>query len=184
VSTHIEVGSDSDSPVGRAPSEGTRQRQEIFLLEYAKTASLSASSAKAGVSEATARHWMRGKNAEIALHRIRERLLRTEGASVGLRVLLEIAEDTKAPSHVRRAAAKDLLGLGGHSEAVAAAQAAAEVQRKGLEDMTADELERVAAAAAATLAQLRRQSATVDVTPDPPDPPEVTPALPDASSLL
>lgn len=181
MSTHIEVGFDIVRSGGRLPAEEARLRQERFLSKYARTGDLEASSAFAGISVETGRKWMRGSDVETLLHRLRERVLRTEGASVGVKVLLEIAQDRSAPQHVRRAAAKDLLGLGGHSEAVAAAQAAAEVQRKGLEDMTADELERVAAAAAATLAQLRRQSATIDVAPDPPAMP---PGPPDASSLL
>lgn len=107
--------------------------------------------------------------------------MRVEGASVGYAVLLELARGEGTPAHVRRAAAKDLLEFGGHSAAGAAAAAADLKARKGLEEMTADELERLAVASAATLQQLRRQAGTIDITPDPP---RVTPKVDDPTSLL
>jgi hypothetical protein len=150
----------------------------VFLREYAATGNISYAAEKAGVSVSICYRWIRLPECKSALHDARDNLLQTKGASVGLRVLLELAESPATPANVRRAAAKDLLGFGGHSEAVSAAAMAALGARKGLEDMNADELERLAAASAATLAQLRRQAAVIDV------PPDITPEPPDPSSLL
>jgi hypothetical protein len=44
----------------------------------------------------------------------RQRLLATEGASLGYAVLMELAGDQSVNAGVRRQAAKDLLNLGGH----------------------------------------------------------------------
>ena len=86
--------------------------------------------------------------------------------------------DDATPANARLGAAKELLALAGHSAAQAATDAAAGRTAAALQDMSADQLERMIAGAAATLHQLRRQASVVDVAPDPP------PASPDPASLL
>lgn len=66
-----------------------------------------------------------------------QRRLQVEGAPLGLRVLTEIARDTKAPAGVRVDCAKTLLSRGGHVEPKAAESQAGE---KDLSDMSQDEL--------------------------------------------
>lgn len=158
---------------------GVRDRAALvkFLHEYARSGHIGAAAWAAQVSESTAKGWIQRPDVITLLHAARERLLQTEGASVGLRVLLELAEGPSVPAAVRRAAAKDLLALGGHSEVVAAQKSLAGQAPKSLQDMAPDELERTIAAASATLAQLRRPVINADAAP-------VTPRTPDPASLL
>jgi hypothetical protein len=65
------------------------------------------------------------------------RILRTEGAVVGLRTLLEIAQDETAPKGVRADCAKALLDRGGY---VAPRAEAAEPSEKMLTEMSPAEL--------------------------------------------
>jgi len=150
----------------------------IFLRHLAITGNLAASAEKAGISMPTARAWPAQPEVISALQSSRDRIIRTEGASLGLKVLLDLAGDVATPAHTRLNAARELLALAGHSAAQAATDAAKGREAAALQDMSADQLERMIAGAAATLQQLRRQVTVVDVSPD------GAPASADPASLL
>lgn len=152
-----------------------------FVMEYAKSGVLETAVTAAGISQPTARKWLSNPDLVRAIHSCREWLFRTEGASTGYRVLMEIAGSEAAPAHVRVSASKTLLALGGHSEALAAQATVAGQGSKPLHDMTPEELERLISGAAATLSSLRRPVLDVPGEPDPPaDPPDTD----DPASLL
>jgi hypothetical protein len=154
------------------------ERLATFVESLALTGSIKDAAAKAGIHERTGHFWIRRPDVVNLLHSARDMLIRTKGAAVGLQALVEIAKDPASPAGARVQASKELLALAGHSGAQAAADAAKARDAAALQDMSADQLERMIAGAAATLSQLRRQANTIDVAPDP------APASPDPSTLL
>ena len=156
------------------------KREELarFVAYMAETGDVISSASRAGITERTSRNWTNQPEVIAAIHSERERIIRTKGASTALKVLLEMVETEKTPAHTRLNAARELLALAGHSAAQAATDAAAGRTAAALQDMSADQLERMIAGAAATLHQLRRQATTIDVAPDP------APVPPDPASLL
>ena len=171
MSNIFESGPIAARAPGRPISGEMDPIREKFLLAYAQTGNTAVSARFAGISVDSGRKWLRDSDSAAAVHSVRERIIRTTGASLGLKVLMDLARDVNVPATVRRQAARDLLGLAGHSEAVAAGDVASQGQRRGLGDLSADELARLQAAAAATLDQLRRP--VVDVTPE--DAPDSSP---------
>lgn len=155
----------------------------VFLKAYADNMSLEGAALLAGVDPDAARDWLARPDVQTALHRRRSARIRSEGAEVALDALIALARGTGGvPAAVRRAAARDLLALAGHTEAAAAAEVAPQAGRQ-LHEMGADDLERIAAGAAATLAALRRQVGTVDSAADS-VPPGVSPGAARGAGLL
>lgn len=150
----------------------------VFIREISRGASTVSAARAAGVPADTARRWLSQPGVIHAVHEARCIIIRSDGASAALRTLLAMVEDPATPASARLGAAKELLALAGHSAAQAATDAAAGRATAALQDMSADQLERMIAGAAATLQQLRRQASVVDVAPDP------APAPPDPASLL
>ena len=174
----MSTGTEGWAPLGMLRQEFGERASVVsrFVIEYAKRGVLDRACDEAGISQTTGRGWLSNPSAVRALHSCREWLFRTEGASTGYRVLVELANDGLTPANVRVQAAKTLLALGGHSEALAAQATAAGQAAKSLHDMDAGELERLIAGASATLQTLSRPvldqpagPVTLDVTPDPPD---------------
>jgi hypothetical protein len=143
------------------------ERFKKFIEYQALSGNTSEAARLAGVVERTARGWIARSDVISAIHAYRERMIKTHGASLALKTLLAMVESDATPANVRFQAASKLLALAGHAEAHAAADAAKAKAGEALQDMSADQLERMIAGAAATLHQLRRQVSVVDVAPDP-----------------
>jgi hypothetical protein len=86
-----------------------------------------------------------------------ELVLRGEGAAVGVRTLIRIASNEKAPFNAQVAAAGHLVKLNGYGEAIGA-QAGA----KALSEMTRAELADARARAMVLLAELESGARTID----------------------
>ncbi len=67
-----------------------------------------------GLTELAHHNLLRQSAIVWAIRVERQRLLSTEGASLGYKVLMDLARDESVQPAVRRSAAKDLLNLGGH----------------------------------------------------------------------
>lgn len=137
-----------------------------FVREMAEHGDARAAAAISGVNVSTAYIWLRDDGVLDALHHERERLIRTKGAAVAFKALLEMVESDKTPAAARVQSAKTLLGLAGHSEGAAAADVAGRKGRQNMADMDADQLERMIAGAKATLEAHRKQATVIDVAPD------------------
>lgn len=162
----------------RARDPARRAAEEIFARVVALTGDISLASREAGISSVSGYAWIRSESVLNAVRKVRNGRIQSEGAAVGLATLLEIAADKGAPAGARVQASKELLALAGHNAGQAAADAAKGATGAALQEMTADDLERLIAGASATLGQLRRQAATIDVAPD------SAPDQPPAASLM
>lgn len=154
------------------------ERLATFVESLALSGNVAQASREAGITERTGYGWIRIPGVISDIHAARDRMIKTYGAAVGLQTLMAVAKDPASPAGARVQASKELLSLAGHSGAQAAADAAKARDAAALQDMSADQLERMIAGAAATLSQLRRQAQVVDVAPDP------APASPDPATLL
>lgn len=168
------MSTQSDLTTRATPAQRSR-----FVAVLARTGSVAEAAESAGIHPETGRRWIRADPDLLgAVHAAREIVIRSEGAGLALRVLLEMVERDTTPANVRLQAAKLLLETAGHSAAGAAADVARARDAAALQDLSADQLERMIAAARGTLDQLRRQVAVVDVTP------AVTPDSPEIASLF
>ncbi|MFT8246364.1 transposase [Roseomonas sp. BN140053] len=151
----------------------TAERQKAAARVLANCSSVADAARQLDVSEATLRRWMVQEDFANLILRAREHFLRTEGATLGVRVMMELAEgrpytDEKGDTQFRIAApvrfqaAKELLAFGGHSQAGAAAEVAGARRQENLHEMSADQLERQIAAAQAALEEARRQVAVLE----------------------
>ncbi len=172
------MGNDSESADLVGPQPRNARQLSVFVREMAEHGIVAEAARKCNVTERCARGWLSFSRVISEIHKERERIINAYGASVGLRVLRELAENLSTPSNTRLGAARELLALAGHSAAQAAADATKARAGAALQDMDADQLERMIAGAAATLQQLRRQASVVDVAPD------KAPDAPDPASLL
>lgn len=77
----------------------------------------------------------------VAIHLEIQRRIVTEGAPLGLRVLVELAKDDTVPGAVRRACARDLMAMAGHVAPKASEQG--DKGAKPLHEMSSDELRAV-----------------------------------------
>ncbi|WP_035670094.1 hypothetical protein [Bradyrhizobium liaoningense] len=95
--------------------------------------------------------------AEDVRRRARHQLM-TKGAEVGVRVLIELAEDTKQKGSTRGAAAKSLVQLSGISSAAALSEA-------DLAELPADKIRSLLAEAERALADRMAKMKTIDHEP-------------------
>lgn len=149
-----------------------------FVREMALYGNIDTASRNAGINVQTAYIWLRSDEVMDAVHLEREKIIRTKGAAIAIKALLDMTEKESTPAASRVVAAKTLLGLAGHSEGAAAADVAGRKGRQNMADMDADQLERMIAGAKATLEAHRKQVTTIDVVPD------VAPNDSTSSSLL
>lgn len=122
------------------PRKGGRltPRERLFVQHMARTDDPVYSATKAGYSAAQrmATHNANSPAIQSEIAAARNRL-RTEGATIGVGVLIELAGDKKAPPGVRRAAANDLVKHSG----IGAAEGEAD---KPLDELTGAELDALA----------------------------------------
>lgn len=148
--------------------------QRAFAGHMARTNDATYSAARAGYSQPASDGSQLMKIERVAeecRRRARNRLM-TEGAEVGVSVLIELASDTKQKGSTRGAAAKALVQLSG----VAGAQ---DLTEKDLSDMTPDELRSVLAAARAKLEERINQARTIEHEPaEEPESPQIAQAAP------
>lgn len=107
-------------------------QERSFADAYALTNNAEFAAHKAGYKSSSALAKASDDALQARIHAARQRL-RTEGAEIGVGVLIELAQDKATPSGVRRAAASDLVKLSG----VGASEGEAE---KPLSEMSAAEL--------------------------------------------
>lgn len=81
---------------------------------------------------------LRLPNVISAIHSEISRRIVSEGAPLGLKILLELGRDPTVPGAVRRACARDLMAMAGH--VAPKASEAAPGGSKPLHEMTSDEL--------------------------------------------
>lgn len=147
-----------------APDE-RKQLMELFVAHLAVTGSVERAATAVGVNGPTARYWISKPGFQNSLFSERSRAIQN-GAGLALKVLMEVMQEPSTPAAVRVTAATKLLGLAGHAEATAAADAAGGSGPAALHELTEDQLARHIAAAGATLAALRSQPMVLDVVPD------------------
>ena len=143
-------------------------QEERFVEHYARTNDPTYAAAKAGYAHPQPRgsQNLQKPGLMALVQQARERLC-TEGAAVGVGVLLELALDAKrVPPGVRRAAASDLVKYSG----VAADASGDNVEPH---EMTADQLAAARRAQELRLAAIDAAAATraVDITPGSAEPP-------------
>jgi hypothetical protein len=111
-------------------------KEQVFVQHYATSGDATYAAEKAGyASRDSAAHLVPAKpRIATAVEAIRERL-RTEGAEIGVKTLIDLARDDKIPPGIRRAAASDLVKYSGVS-------GLDESTRKDLADMTLEEIEK------------------------------------------
>jgi len=162
--------------VGKRKGTLTPMQRE-FSRQMAATGDATYSATKAGYRAPAVLGSRLANQADVAedvRRRARQRLM-TEGAEVGVRVLLELASDVKQKGSTRGAAAKSLVQLSG----IAGAQALSEGD---LADMPADQIRTLLAEAQRALEA--RISAAKTIEHEPAAAPESAPIAQDAPNLF
>lgn len=187
-STRIEVIAEQISAGDVARPMPGKDAQQSFADEYARSGSIARAAEVANISYPTAKKWSQDPRFVATVFKMRQTWLSGEVAGLAAHVMVEIMT-AKAPIStdgyssgpdpylypvaVRAKVAGDLLRLGGHTEAAAAASL--EGQRvASLGDMTEDQL-------AAHIAEAQR---LLTALPSQGDPPAEAPNPPDVASLL
>lgn len=130
------------------------EQEATFVEHYADTLDATYAATKAGYSHPYRKGVLKKQDpriVEAARDRAKERLM-SEGAEIGVAVLIEVASDKKAPANARVAAADKLVKHSGISADVSAAGE--------LHEMTPDQI-----AAAIQRLEARAAGMAKDVTP-------------------
>ena len=176
MSTGNDIEAITRSRGSLTPAE-KKEALDRFMSHLAVTGDRAASARYAGISDRTAATWTCSPGFEKALFRERCRAIQVDGAGLAYKVAAEMIGKDETPAAVRAQLSKMLLGLAGHAEATAAAEAQGSAVA-ALHELTEDQLARHIAAASATLAALQAQPVTIEHAPD------VTPHQDDIASLL
>jgi hypothetical protein len=97
---------------------GLTDRQRLFVSAFIESGSISDASDKAGYADASGGYQaLKSEIVQRALHDYRERLIKTEGATLGYKTMLELARPGN-PGGVRFSAAKYLMDAAGHGAKV------------------------------------------------------------------
>lgn len=153
--------------------------QRVFSSHMAETGARAYSAEKAGYAKpatAAAQLMATPDVAEDVRRRARHRLM-TEGAEVGVRVLIELANDMKQKGSTRGAAAKSLVQLSGISTAQA-------LSPEDLAELPADQIrallaeaQRALEARMAKLKTIEHEPARADLAPESPQSAQPAPNL-------
>lgn len=155
----------------------TASKREKVLRALLETDDFPEAAVLAGCSLSTIWRWSGDADFVKELHTARSRQFAVEGATLGRKVLFELARCKETPAAVKASVAKTLVGLGGHAEASAAA-AMGDGAPAALLDMTEDQLRQTIAAAESALGNRAQIVPAVVVAP------AVAPDPLDIASLL
>lgn len=149
-------------------------KERVFSRNMAATGDRLYSARIAGYSaphQSAAQNLKNPDVTEDIRRRARHRLM-TEGAEVGVRVLIELAEDVKQKGSTRGAAAKSLVQLSGISTAAA-------LSEEDLAELPADKIRALLAEAQRALAARMAAAKTIDHEPvEAPESPQSAQAAP------
>jgi hypothetical protein len=126
-------------PKELAPLADLDETKREFVRRVAKGESPSTVGESLGLCHQAHNNLLRQTAVVWAIRVERQRLLATEGASLGYAVLMRLAGDETVNSGVRRQAARDLLALGGHS-APKPESNVNDTRDKPLSEMTSEQL--------------------------------------------
>lgn len=134
--------------------------QRAFSVRMAATGDPAYSAEKAGYSAPATLGPRLAHNVDVAedIRRLARHTLQTKGAEVGVRVLLELAEDTKQKGSTRGAAAKSLVQLSGIAGAASLSEA-------DLAELPADKIRALLAEAERALAARMDKLKTIEHEP-------------------
>lgn len=146
--------------------------QRVFSAHMAGTGDHAYAAEKAGYAVPVNAGAGLMRNVDVAedVRRRARHTLMTKGAEVGVRVLLELAEDVKQKGSTRGAAAKSLVQLSGISSAAALSEA-------DLAELPADKIRALLAEAERALADRMARLKTIEHSPEKPQSAQPAPNL-------